>query len=59
MKKFALAAMLSVAASAGIAGGLEEPIVEPVIIEEDTSGSNAGWVIPVILLALIGAAAAS
>lgn len=59
MKKFALAAMLSVAASAGLAGGLEEPIVEPVIIEEDTSGSNAGWVIPVILLALIGAAAAS
>ena len=59
MKKFALAAMLSVAASAGIAGGLEEPIVEPVIIEEDTSGSNAAWVIPVILLALIGAAAAS
>jgi len=59
MKKFALAAMLSVAASAGLAGGLEEPIVEPVIIEEDTSGSNAAWVIPVILLALIGAAAAS
>jgi hypothetical protein len=59
MKKFALAAVLSVAATAGFAGGLEEPIVEPVIIEEDTSGSNAAWVIPVILLALIGAAAAS
>jgi|AntRauMFilla1563_2_1112583.scaffolds.fasta_scaffold61006_1 hypothetical protein len=59
MKKIALAATLSIAATAGFAGGLDEPIVEPVIIEEDTSGSNASWVIPVILLALIGAAAAS
>jgi hypothetical protein len=59
MKKIALAAALSAFASSAFAGGLEEPIVEPVIIEEDTSGSNASWVIPVILLALIGAAAAS
>lgn len=60
MKKLALAAALTVAAStSAFAGGLEEPIVEPVIIEEDTSGSGAGWVIPVMLLVLIGAAAAS
>ncbi len=59
MKKIALAAALSAFASATFAGGLAEPIVEPVIIEQDTSASNAGWVIPVILLALIGAAAAS
>ncbi|MCA8883516.1 MAG: hypothetical protein KDA50_07190 [Rhodobacteraceae bacterium] len=60
MKKLALAAALSVVATnAAFAGGLDEPIVEPVIIEEDTSGSGAGWVIPVLLLALIGAAAAS
>ncbi|MCA8881491.1 MAG: hypothetical protein KDA73_16390 [Rhodobacteraceae bacterium] len=60
MKKLALAAALSVyAASGAVAGGLEEPVVEPVVIEQDTSGSNAAWVIPVILLVLIGAAAAS
>ena len=60
MKKLALAAALTVAASTtAFAGGLEEPIVEPVIIEEDTSGTGAAWVIPVVLLALIGAAAAS
>lgn len=60
MKKLALAAALSVyAASGAVAGGLDEPVVEPVIIEEDTSGSNAAWVIPLVLLILIGAAAAS
>jgi hypothetical protein len=59
MKKLALAAALSVAATTAFAGGLEEPIVEPVIIEEDTAGSGGDWIIPVILLALIGAAAAS
>ena len=35
------------------------PRVQPVVIEEDTSGSNAAWVVPVVLLILIGAAAAS
>ncbi|WP_193143335.1 MULTISPECIES: hypothetical protein [unclassified Meridianimarinicoccus] len=60
MKKLALAAALAVTAStAAYAGGLDEPVVEPVIIEEDTSGSGGAWVIPVVLLALIGAAAAS
>lgn len=59
MKKIALAAALSAFATASFAGSLAEPIVEPVIIEQDTAGSNAGWVIPVVLLALIGAAAAS
>jgi len=60
MKKLALAAVLSaVASTSAFAGGLEEPIVEPVIIEEDTSGTNAGWVVPVVLLALIAVAASS
>lgn len=59
MKKLALAAALSVAASTGFAGGLEEPVVEPIIIEEDTGGTNAAFVIPLVLLALIGVAAAS
>ena len=59
MKKIALAAALSAFASASLAGSLAEPVVEPVIIEEDTAGSNAGWVVPVVLLALIAVAAAS
>jgi len=60
MKKLALAAALSFAASTAVnAGGLEEPVVEPVVIEEDTSGTGAAWVIPVVLLALVVAAASS
>lgn len=59
MKKLALAAVLSAAATHAFAGGLEEPIVEPVIIEEDTAGSDGGWIIPVLLLALVGVAASS
>ena len=60
MKKLALAAALSVAASTtAFAGNLEEPIVEPVIIEEDTSGTGAGWVILVVLAALIAVAASN
>jgi hypothetical protein len=60
MKKIALAAALSVAASTAFAGGLSAPIVEPEVIVEDTSGSSAGGiVVPLILLALIAAVAAN
>lgn len=58
MKKFALAAAFAAASTTAFAGTIEEPIVEPVIVEE-TSGTGSAWVIPVILLALIAAAAAS
>ncbi|WP_172327731.1 hypothetical protein [Mangrovicoccus sp. HB161399] len=57
MKKFALAATLAVAASASFAGGLEEPIVEPEVIVEETSGTGAAWIIPVLLLAVVAAVA--
>jgi len=56
MKKVALAAALSMAATTAFAGGLDEPIVEPEIIVEDT-GTAGGWVVPVLLLVLLGAAA--
>lgn len=59
MKKLALAAVLSVAATNAIAGSLAEPVVEPVVIEQDTGSSSGAWIIPVLLLALIGVAAAS
>jgi len=59
MKKLALAAALSVAATTAFAGNLEEPVVEPVIIEEDTAGTGAGWIVLVLLAALAAVAAAS
>lgn len=55
MKKVALAVALSAAASTAFAGGLDEPIVEPEIIVEDT-GSSGGWIVPVLLLVLLGVA---
>lgn len=57
MKKFALAAVLSLAATATIAGGYEEPVIEPVIIEEETGSSSGIW-IPLALFVVIAAAAA-
>ena len=59
MKKFALAAALSLAATATFAGGYEEPIIEPVIIEEDTGSSGGGLWIPLLIFVAIAAAAAS
>ncbi|MEM1429778.1 MAG: hypothetical protein AAGG09_09995 [Pseudomonadota bacterium] len=58
MKKVALAVALSAAASTGFAGGLAEPVVEPEIIVEDT-GTAGGWVVPLLLLVLVGAAVAA
>lgn len=58
MKKVALAAAFSLAATTAFAGGLDEPIVEPEIIVEDT-GTAGGWLVPVLLLVLLGAAVAA
>ncbi len=58
MKKLALAAVITVAASTAYAGGLSAPIIEPEVIVQDTSGSSAGGiVVPLILLALVAAVA--
>jgi len=60
MKKFALAAVLAAtAASHAFAGSLAEPVVEPVVVEQKTAGSSAAWIIPVLLLALVGVAVAN
>ncbi|MEM9248499.1 MAG: hypothetical protein AAGB05_07360 [Pseudomonadota bacterium] len=55
MKKVALAVALSAAASTAFAGGLDEPIVEPEIIVEDTSTAG-GILVPLLLLVLVGVA---
>lgn len=56
MKKLALAAALSVVASAGFAG-TPAPALEPVVIVEDTSSSAGGILVPLLALILIAAAA--
>ena len=60
MKKIALAAALSVAATSAFAGGYSEPIVEaPVIVEETAASSSAGGIVVPLLRLLVLAAAAS
>ena len=61
MKKLALAAALSAAATTAYAGNIApapmEP--EPVVIVEDTGNSAAGIVVPIIAVILIAAAIAA
>lgn len=57
MKKLALAAALSVAATTAFAGGMAEPVMEPEVVEAATSSSAGGIVVPLLLLVLIAAAA--
>lgn len=60
MKKLALAAALSVAATSAFAGGYAvEPVLEPVVIVEETSSSAGGVLVPILALVLIAAAIAS
>jgi len=57
MKKIALAAVLSLAASNAFAGGLAQPIIEAPVVEAKTS-SSGGIVLPLLLLVAIAAVAA-
>ena len=59
MKKLALAAALTVVASASFAGGMAEPVMEPEIVDAATSSSAGGIVVPLLLLLVIAAAASS
>ncbi|MCP5088947.1 MAG: hypothetical protein GY952_19365 [Rhodobacteraceae bacterium] len=59
MKKVALAAAISLAASAAFAGS-PEPVVEPVVeIIEDAGSSSQGIWLPLLVLVLVGAAVAA
>ena len=57
MKKIALAAALSLAATTAFAGGLATPAIEPAVVEAQTA-SSGGVVVPLLILVLIAAAAA-
>jgi hypothetical protein len=62
MKKIALAATLSVAASTAFAGGMATPVMEetPMVAEmTQTSSSNGGLLIPLLLLLVLAAAASN
>ena len=55
-KKLVLAAAFTAAASTAFAGSLEEPIVEAPVIVEETQGSSAGILLPLVLLVIAAAA---
>lgn len=56
MKKLALAAALSLAATSAFAGGVE-PVTPPTEVEAAASSSNGGLIVPLLLLVLVAAAA--
>ena len=56
MKKIALAAVLSVAASTAFAGGMAEPVMEPEVVAAATSSSSGGIIVPLLLLLVVAAA---
>ena len=58
MKKIALAAALSVAATTAFAGGMSEPVMEPAVVEAGTS-SSGGIILPLLLIVAVAAAIAS
>ncbi len=62
MKKLALAAALSLAASTAFAGGMAQPIVEPAPVVDtvtNNSSSSAGIVVPLLILLIVAALAAN
>jgi hypothetical protein len=59
MKKIALAAALSLAATTAFAGGVAEPVMEPEVVKASTSSSSGGIIVPLLLLLVVAAAVAS
>ena len=59
MKKIALAAAMAVAASTATAGSMADPIVEPIVVEEQAGSSVSGIWVPLLLLAVVAAAIAA
>ncbi|MEO0344047.1 MAG: hypothetical protein AAF198_11485 [Pseudomonadota bacterium] len=55
MKKFAYFATAGLAASAAVAGGLDEPVVDAVDVSDAPAGA-AAWLIPLIAVGLIALA---
>lgn len=58
MKKIALAAAISLAASSAFAGGMAPAVMEPAPVVKEAS-SSGGMIIPLLLLLVVAAAVAS
>ncbi len=58
MKKLVLAAAMVGAASTAFAGAPADPVIEAPVIVEEATGSSSGILLPLLLLALVIAAAA-
>jgi hypothetical protein len=57
MKLLKASALALLVATPALAGGMAEPVMEPAVIEEDTTtSSRAGIIVPIIALILIGLA---
>jgi len=56
MKKLAIAAAFTLAATSAFAGNMVEPVMEPEVIVEETSSSNGGIIVPLLFLVLVAAA---
>ena len=56
---FTLAAIAGLSATAAVAGGMEEPMMEPEIIVEESTGSSGGFVLPLMLIAIAAAIASA
>ncbi len=60
MKKIALAAALSLAATSSFAGGFAEPVTPaPVVVDVVEGSSSGGIIVPLLLLLVVAAAVAS
>ncbi|WP_212522882.1 hypothetical protein [Actibacterium sp. MT2.3-13A] len=59
MKKVALAAALTLAATTAFAGGMAEPVMEPEVIVEDSASSNGGILVPLLFVVMVAAVAAN
>jgi len=55
----ASAAVAALATLPALAGGMAEPVMEPEIIVEESTGTGGGWVVPLVLIAVIAAVASS
>lgn len=59
MKKIALAAAFSLAASTAFAGNLSDPIIEEPVIISETSSSAGGILVPLLFLVIAAAVASN
>lgn len=60
MKKILLsAAAVALISGQAFAGGMAEPMMEPEVIVEEAASSSGGFILPLILLALVALALAN